>query len=72
MRGTVKTWEAEKKFGFIKPDDPDFSDTFFHLSQMPPGVRIAVGMRLEFEIGPPNDLSKKHKSGSANNLKQCE
>jgi cold shock CspA family protein len=71
MKGTVSKWDAEKYFGFITPDDPDFSDAFLHQRQLPPGVRGSVGMRVEYDIGPPNDHSKQSKAGSAINVK-CE
>lgn len=52
--GTVRTWDNEKRYGFIERDDSE--DVFVHLSE----VRRAHiqgfdrGMRVCFDIAPAN------------------
>ncbi len=49
MYGTIKLYKAEKGFGFIRHADGD--DTFFHVSDFPPGIEPEVGLAVEFQIG---------------------
>lgn len=48
-QGTVKWFDPEKGFGFIKPDDGS-SDLFVHHSETN-GIPITEGDTVEFEIG---------------------
>lgn len=49
--GTIKTYKADKGFGFIQPDD-GAADVFFHVTKVHRNsVPPAVGDRVEFEIG---------------------
>jgi CspA family cold shock protein len=49
--GTVKKFDAERGFGFIKPDDGS-RDVFLHVSELRPiGMgEVDPGTRLNFEI----------------------
>jgi hypothetical protein len=69
MKGTLCKWEGQ--FGWITPDDGDFSDVFLPGSLIPDfcGQPIAIGTRFEFDVGPPRDLHKKHKGGVAHNVR---
>lgn len=49
--GTVKFFNNDKGFGFIKQDSGD--DLFFHISQIQ-GVEPKEGDKVEFEIGEGN------------------
>jgi len=50
-RGTVKWFDAEKKFGFIVADDGK-SEYFVHISNVEDMAGILdKGQRVEFEIG---------------------
>ncbi|PAY05444.1 cold-shock protein [Bradyrhizobium sp. UFLA03-84] len=49
--GTIKKWIDERGFGFVKPDDGG-ADVFLHISALPQGAQIEVGMRLSFEVAP--------------------
>jgi CspA family cold shock protein len=54
--GTVKFFEKEKGFGFIRPDE-DLDDLFFHGSACPEGIP-GDRDRVEFEISEgPKGLS---------------
>jgi cold shock CspA family protein len=72
ITGTINEWRGE--FGFIKPDDTDFSRVFVRHSQMPANTNgEMVGIRVEFDIGPPDDDTKT--TGEAQNIKiigRCE
>ena len=48
-QGTVKWFNSEKGFGFIKPDDGD-KDLFVHHSETK-GQTLNDGDKVEFEIG---------------------
>lgn len=51
--GTVSKWIAEKRFGFVRPDDRTTGDLFVHLSHLPFGTPfLNVGDRLSFDIEP--------------------
>ena len=53
QQGTVKFFNAEKGYGFIKPDDGG-SDIFVHVTAVEhAGLRsLAEGQRISFEIEP--------------------
>lgn len=50
-RGTLKTWNAERGFGFITPEDGG-ADLFVHITQFPRGSPPPlVGEKLQFDVG---------------------
>jgi CspA family cold shock protein len=53
QQGTVKFFNAEKGYGFIKPDDGG-RDIFVHITAVEhAGLRsLAEGQRISFEIEP--------------------
>jgi CspA family cold shock protein len=53
QQGTVKFFNAEKGYGFIKPDDGG-PDIFVHITAVEhAGLRsLAEGQRISFEIEP--------------------
>ena len=61
QQGTVKFFNAEKKFGFIKHDDSD-KETFVHSSGLID--QIAEGDKVEF------DLQEGKKGMNAVNVKK--
>jgi cold shock protein len=48
--GTIKMFNEDKGFGFIKPDDGGV-DVFFHVSALRDGGEITQGKAVTFEIG---------------------
>jgi CspA family cold shock protein len=48
--GTVKMFNENKGFGFIKPDDGG-DDVFFHVSALQEGDEITQGKAVSFEVG---------------------
>ena len=56
--GTVKFFNADKGFGFIKPDDGS-ADVFFHVTSLREGDDVREDSAVKFEMG------KDEKSGKA-------
>jgi CspA family cold shock protein len=48
--GTIKMFNDEKGFGFIKPDDGG-DDVFFHVSALREGDEITRDKVVSFEMG---------------------
>jgi CspA family cold shock protein len=48
--GTVKMFNEDKGYGFIKPDDGAV-DIFFHVSALREGDEISKGKTVSFETG---------------------
>ena len=56
--GTVKWFDARKRFGFIKPDH-DGEDVFVHISQTPGQQGLQENQRVSFVVGKgPNGRSQ--------------
>jgi CspA family cold shock protein len=57
--GTVKMFNENKGFGFIKPNDGG-DDVFFHVSALQEGDEITQGKAVSFELGidPKSGKSK--------------
>ncbi len=53
MRGTVKWFNATKRFGFIQRDDGQ-PDLFMHASDLEGTQAVREGASVEFEIGEDN------------------
>jgi CspA family cold shock protein len=48
--GTVKMFNEQKGFGFIKPNDGG-ADIFFHVSALREGDEVVEGKAVSFEMG---------------------
>jgi CspA family cold shock protein len=48
--GEIKFFNAERGFGFIKPDD-GAADVFVHVTQVRSGAELVEGDRVTFEDG---------------------
>jgi len=62
VEGTVKFFNAAKHFGFVTADDG--KEYFVHASSLPPGVTLAEGDKVSFEVvqgdrGPKADKVQK-------------
>ena len=65
--GTVKFFNAQKEFGFIKGDDG--KDYFVHISQVKEGTQLAADDRVSFDAvegdkGPKAENVQKIEGGS--------
>ena len=48
--GTLKAWNDERGFGFVRPDD-DSDDVFLHIKALPPQTpRPQIGQRVRYEL----------------------
>ena len=57
MKGTVKSWNTTKGFGFIGVDGGE--DAFVHVSEIPSNMDwLAVGEKVEFDYGEGRDGRK--------------
>jgi cold shock CspA family protein len=70
-RGTLKSWKAERGFGFIAPDDGG-PDIFVHISSFPRGGgQPTVGEELFFDLGRGRggqiQAVRVHRKGEADN-----
>ncbi len=64
MAGTVKFFNAERGYGFIKPDDGG-RDVFVHVTAVEQALKsLSEGQRLSFDVEP----DKKGKGPKAVNL----
>lgn len=62
LRGTIKTWNDERGFGFIRPETPG-PDVFLHISALPSGThRPTVGERVQYFL-LPGDQGKPRAKG---------
>ena len=49
--GTIKFYDAEKKFGFIKHEDDHKDDLFFHVTGLRANYTPKEGQSVKFDIG---------------------
>lgn len=50
MEGTIKAWNVDRQYGFIRPD-MGTQDAFLHISEVSPhGAIPAVGDRVRYEF----------------------
>ena len=47
--GTVKLFNLDRGFGFIRPDEPG-SDVFFHIFAVESGKEPRIGQQVTYEI----------------------
>ncbi len=53
MIGTVRKYDGEKGFGWIRPDDRSLDDVFFHVKEFKkgfPGVKPEREIRISFDV----------------------
>jgi len=55
--GVVKFFNADRGFGFIKPDDGG-ADMFVHISACENGVLLREGQRVTYESGTDRKTGK--------------
>ncbi len=58
--GTIKTYHADRGFGFIAPDDGS-KQIFFHVTQLNDGASDdpVLGARVGYEVGKSRTASAK-------------
>ena len=66
-RGILRLWNEPRYFGFIDIDKnapmPDLRETIFaHRLHFMKGMKPFLGCKVEFEIGPPNELGKPNQA----------
>jgi CspA family cold shock protein len=49
-KGTVRMFKADRRFGFIRPDDGG-DDVFFHETSLKEGDQIVEGTAVTYEMG---------------------
>lgn len=49
-RGIIHRWNAERAFGFLRPDHGGDRDVFAHVTDFPRDLVPAVGMCVEYDI----------------------
>ena len=57
LMGTTKSWNAEKRFGFIKPDDSS-EDVFVHRTSIQGADALQVGSRVRYTKVPDGERAK--------------
>lgn len=55
--GTVKMFNEDKGFGFIKPDGGG-DDMFFHVTTLREGDDITIGKAVTYEVGTDTKSGK--------------
>jgi len=50
QKGTIKTFIEDRGFGFIKPDDGEHRDLFFHVRSLVTKAQPSVGDRVSYEL----------------------
>jgi uncharacterized membrane protein YsdA (DUF1294 family)/cold shock CspA family protein len=73
--GTLKKWDKQRKFGFIKPDEDNARDIFIHISGFKSQGTPIVGERLKYRVVPDKKSGKFRAVnampvGSANTVKK--
>jgi CspA family cold shock protein len=63
-QGTIKFYSDEKGFGFIRPDDPNGEDLFFHISNYTPRGGIpSQGAKVSYTSGVSDRTRKPEAQG---------
>lgn len=62
MQGTVKMWNEERGFGFIRPEDGG-EDVFVHRSAIGEGVSLSPGVAVSYE-GVWDDRKRKYRASN--------
>jgi CspA family cold shock protein len=57
--GIIRDWIDDKRYGFIRPDDRDQRQIFFHAKQFPFGEIPRHGQRVSYDVGEDRD-GRKH------------
>jgi cold shock protein len=56
-KGTIKKWNEDRGFGFIKTEDGG-QDVFFHASALREGDNIREGATVTYEVGSDERTGK--------------
>ena len=56
--GKIRMFKEDRGFGFIKPDEGDGPDIFFHVTALAEGDDIAVGKTVSYEVGTDEKSGK--------------